>query len=347
MHRCKQIRVFFKSLRAFSSYETSTGLVYESFGNPSVVVNLREMLLRTPQKGDVVVKFLAAPVNPADLNMIEGVYPIKPPFPAVGGNEGVAEVLASESKKFQVGDWVVPNEAGLGTWRTTAVLREDQVYPIPSDISVVSAATLSVNPCTAYRMLHDFVSLDPDDYIVQNGATSGVGQAVIQIAREMGVRTINIIRRNPGYQETANNLKELGADIVVTEEEFDSTMAASLSDIKRPKLALNCVGGKSSLYLVKYLAENSVVVTYGGMSKRPVPVPAGPLIFKNVAYVGFWMTRWTTLNKDNDQRKKMWSYLCKLAQEEKLLPPNHTLVDLDNFKTALSGTNNKCILLTS
>lgn len=32
---------------------------------------------------------------------------------------------------------------------------------VPSDIPVLCAATLSVNPCTAYRMLADFETLAP------------------------------------------------------------------------------------------------------------------------------------------------------------------------------------------
>ena len=44
--------------------------------------------------GEVLVRMLAAPINPADINMIEGTYPVKPDkFPAIGGNEGVGEVL--------------------------------------------------------------------------------------------------------------------------------------------------------------------------------------------------------------------------------------------------------------
>ena len=34
------------------------------------------------------------------------------------------------------------------------------------------------------------------------------------------------------------------------------------------------------------------MVTYGGMSKRPVMIPTGKLIFDDVVYRGFWMTRW-------------------------------------------------------
>jgi hypothetical protein len=74
---------------------------------------------KLPQVGDndVLVGFLAAPINPADLNMVEGVYPIGPKAPAVGGNEGVAEVLAvgSKVKGIAVDDWVIPAKPGFGT----------------------------------------------------------------------------------------------------------------------------------------------------------------------------------------------------------------------------------------
>lgn len=53
----------------------------------------------------------------------------------------------------------------LGTWRTEAVCKANEVIPVAKDISVISAATLSVNPCTAYRMLMDFVTLRPGKVI--------------------------------------------------------------------------------------------------------------------------------------------------------------------------------------
>ena len=65
---------------------------------------------------------------------------------------------------------------------------------ISNDIPKAYAATLSINPATAYRLLHDFGNLKPGDYIIQNAANSMVGKAVIQIARELGINTINIIR---------------------------------------------------------------------------------------------------------------------------------------------------------
>lgn len=48
-----------------------------------------------------------------------------------------------------------------GMWRTQGVFPEEKLLKVPSDIPVLCAATLSVNPCTAYRMLADFESLAP------------------------------------------------------------------------------------------------------------------------------------------------------------------------------------------
>lgn len=43
-------------------------------------------------------------------------------------------------------------------------------------------------------MLTDFRSLSAGDYVIQNGANSAVGQAVIQIAAARNLRTINVVR---------------------------------------------------------------------------------------------------------------------------------------------------------
>ncbi len=65
----------------------------------------------------VRVRFLASPVNPSDLNQIEGTYPVKPDkLPAVGGNEGVARVeqVGAAVTGLKAGDLVVPATSALG-----------------------------------------------------------------------------------------------------------------------------------------------------------------------------------------------------------------------------------------
>lgn len=67
------------------------------------------------------MKMLAAPVNPADINTIQGTYAVQPPLPSIPGNEGVGEVVAvgdGYTGRLQPGDKVIPRVNALGTWRT-------------------------------------------------------------------------------------------------------------------------------------------------------------------------------------------------------------------------------------
>lgn len=80
----------------------------------------------------VVVKWLLSPVNPADINTIQGKYPSKPTLPAVPGNEGVGEILdvGSKVKNFSIGDRVIPNGVHNGTWRTHAIYGTEKLMKV-------------------------------------------------------------------------------------------------------------------------------------------------------------------------------------------------------------------------
>ena len=78
------------------------------------------------------MKWLLSPVNPADINTIQGKYPSKPPLPAVPGNEGVGEVIAlgPNVKNLNVGDRVVPNALNIGTWRTQGNYKSEDLMKV-------------------------------------------------------------------------------------------------------------------------------------------------------------------------------------------------------------------------
>ena len=179
----------------------------------------------------------------------------------------------------------------------------------------MSAATLAVNPATAYRLLSDFGDLAPGDCVIQNGANSGVGQAVIQIAARMSVTTINVIRSGrPNHDEVVAYLKSLGATHVVTDEHLKSKeMADLVRSVGAPRLALNCVGGRAFVDLVRHVADRGVAVTYGGMSRQPLSVPAGPLIFGDVMLRGFWNSRWNAEHRGLYWWLPLWVFLSVIC----------------------------------
>ncbi|CAM5168225.1 unnamed protein product [Eretmochelys imbricata] len=320
----------------------SQALVYAQHGEPARVLQLKDLERAELGHSGVHVKMLAAPINPADINMIQGTYALLPDLPAVGGNEGVGQVVevGSHVTSVKPGDWVIPADAELGTWRTDAVFSEESLVKLPRDIPLLCAATLSVNPCTAYRMLADFETLVPGDSIIQNAANSGVGQAVIQIAAALGIKTINVIRDRPNLQEVVDRLTSLGADHVITEEMLRKPEMKDLfKKVPKPRLALNCVGGKSTTEMLRHIQQKGTMVTYGGMAKQPVTVPVSAFIFKDVKLRGFWMTQW---KKDQPQNKDrltgMILTLCDLIRKGQLTAPACTQVPLKDYRIAVEAS---------
>jgi trans-2-enoyl-CoA reductase len=301
------------------------------FGENPPAIRVEEIPTPSPAPGEVVVRMLAAPINPADLNVIEGTYGDLPALPATIGNEGCGEIcaLGSGVENLRIGQKILP--LAFGTWARELVVPASDVIPLPDMIDIHQAAMLAVNPATAWRLLHDFVELQPGDWIVQNAANSGVGRAVIQLARHLGLRTLNVVRR----PEVLYELRSLGADVVVTEESELRRDARQLCGGVLPRLALNAVGGASALNLANALAPGSPHVTFGAMGRQPLKIPNGLLIFKNLAFRGFWLRRW----KETASRHEIQSTYQTLADLTAcgiLHTPVHWIFPLGEIQSALA-----------
>lgn len=286
-----------------------SAIVYHEHGNPAEVVRVEKQELPELKNGDIRIRILAAPINPADLNTIEGKYPVRPPMPAVPGVEGagVVEAAGEEVTHLNIGDQVlVPH--GVGTWREACVCPGHGVVAVPEGIDPAQAAMLKINPATAWRMLHDFVELKPGDWVIQNGGNSGVGRAVIQISKELGLRTVSIVRR----KELIAELEAEGADVVLTDDvDFRKEIPARTGGAKI-KLGLNSVGGESALHVANALAPHGTHVTFGAMAMKPVTIPNGLLIFKDLRFRGFWVTKWYE-EATVAERQEMFKQLFALA----------------------------------
>lgn len=201
----------------------------------------------------------------------------------------------------------------------------------------MQSATITVNPPTAYRMLKDFVSVGKGDTIIQNGANSAVGQAVFQLCRLWGIQSVGIVRNRPDIDNLKDFLIELGATEVLTEEELRTTTIFKSGALPKPQLAFNCVGGKSSTELLRHLDDKGVMVTYGAMSREPVTAPNAALIFKDISFKGFWMSRWNRENLHNPARKEMLDELIRIMLNGDLKAPIHQMIPFAEYEKALEG----------
>jgi mitochondrial enoyl-[acyl-carrier protein] reductase / trans-2-enoyl-CoA reductase len=266
---------------------TTQVLRFDRFGPASEVIALAEEKLPELGSHDVRVRISFAPINPSDLNYIEGKYGLKPSLPAVAGLEGAGEIieLGSEVRDLSIGQLVLPpREQGL--WRRDLIVPATALEKVPAGLTAEQAAISRVNPPTAWCLLHEFAALQPGDWIVQNAANSAVGRAVIRLCRVLGLHSLNLVRRAELKQE----LQRDGADLVFTMEEFPAWLAANREP--RARLGFNAVGGESALAVANALCPGGIHITYGAMARQPLKISNGLLIFSDLTFRGFWLTQW-------------------------------------------------------
>jgi trans-2-enoyl-CoA reductase len=311
--------------------KTISAAVYERHGNPPDVLRVETRPWPVAAPDEVVVQMRAAPINPADLNAIEGKYPIRPQLPATPGFEGAGVVvdLGSEVKDLAAGATVIlPHN--VGAWREAVSVKASELVAVPPEIDARHAAMLKINPMTAWRLLHDYVDLKRGDWLIQNAANSAAGRAVIQIAHELGFKTVNVVRR----KELIEELRAEGGDVVLVDGENLREEVKSAVSGASIRLGLNAVGGDSALAVANTLAPGSTMVTYGAMSLQPLKIPNGLLIFKDLRFRGIWINRWYD-NATMAQRMETFRSLFEMAKRGLLKAKVEKAYPLSEVKAAV------------
>lgn len=220
---------------------------------------------------DVRVRMLYSPINPADLLVLERDYPHPIANDAVLGAEGVGQVveIGSDVLNLSVDDLVLP--LMRGNWASHRIVQTNDVIKVPVGLSLEQAATLRINPATAWRLIANS-GAKAGDRIIQNGARSMVAEYVRIFARELGVDTINLVRELP--ENSVSGLWFVdGADISFSES--------------KPVAALDCVAGDASGHLARLLAKSARLLVFGHLSGQPCSIPSILLTGQNLTVQGF------------------------------------------------------------
>ena len=261
---------------------------FRSFGTPEDVVECVDVDdLGSPSKGEVIVTIDAFPINPADLLTISGGYAVKPDLPATLGAEATGRIhaIGAEVDGVDVGDRVIM--LARNNWSQQRRVSASEIIKVTGAPDVLQVAMLKVNPATAWMMLKNFVQLRSGDWLIQDAANSGVGSALISLAKAEGIRTVNVVRR----PELIPELEALGADVVLVDGEDLSERVLAATQNVRPSLAIDAVGGSQVMRLADCLADEGIVVNYGLLSGEPCQIRADHTIFKGITLTGFWLQK--------------------------------------------------------
>jgi len=306
-------------------------ILLDRYGEPDEVARCADVdEVGEPGVGEVAFDVLAFPINPADVWFCRGHYRLKPPLPATPGAECVGRVSAVGPGVTTVapGDLVINLQRE--NWAQRRRVRATDVVRVPDGLPLLQAAMLRINPPTALLMLTDLVAPEPGQWVAQNVANSAVGRWVIRLAKERGLKTLNVVRRESLFGE----LQALGADACVVDGPDLAERAARAAGGAPIRLALDAVAGQATARLAECVADGGVVCSYGSMTGDDPVMPRGALIYRGVRLEGFMLGRFLA-RRTREEIERIYAELAGVLVRGELEAPVARVYAIEEIGEAL------------
>ena len=234
-------------------------------------------------RGEVLIEVAAAGVNRADIMQRRGLYDPPPGASSYPGLEvsGRVAALGEGVDSFAVGDEVCALLEGGGYAEEVAV-PVGQVLPKPADVDLVDAAGLPEVVCTVWSNVFMTANIQPGQWLLVHGGSSGIGTMAIQLAKAVGAH----VAVTAGTAEKLDFCRDLGADILVNyrDEDFVEKLREGNHD-HGADVILDNIGAKYLSRNVDALAINGRLVTIGLQGGRRAELDLGTLLAKRAAVI--------------------------------------------------------------
>src|SRR5208282_3439793 len=217
-------------------------LQFERFGNFNDVLRVAEVDVPVPRADEVLVKVLAASVNPSDakniLGRMEGTT-----LPRIPGRDFAGIVVDGPTKMIGTEIWGSGGDIGFtrdGAHAEYIVIPQESVATKPAHLNIVEAAAVGTNYITAYLGLIETAKVRANEWVMVTGATGGVGSSVIQLAKWKQARVIAVVRTKPNDDFN----RRYGIDSVIDSSTEDIVARVKeATDGAGANLTFDCVGG--------------------------------------------------------------------------------------------------------
>ena len=299
---------------------------------PQDVLELVEFELPPAAAGEVLVKVLAATINPSDLLLLTGKYGQLPPLPARCGNEGVGRVesLGAGVDSLQVGQLVLL-PVGCGTWASHLLLKAEELVALP-EADHLQLAMLAVNPVSAAVLLDQGPDLQAGDWLIQNAANSAIGACIIQLAKARGLHTINLVRRESAVAE----VRAAGAEHVLVDGDKLPERVREITAGAPLRFALDALAGAASEQLANCLSDGGLLLNHGMMSGENCQVSPRNLAFRQITLRGYWVGSWFA-SSTREAREQLFGQLAAAIVSGELHMPVAATYPLTQVKEAVAA----------
>lgn len=318
----------------------------------------------SPEPNQLLIRTILSPIHPCDLLCAAGLVPRRtgerdgkdnhmflPGLESVGE---VTEVGSALEGKFKKGErvftccwapWGTWQEAN-GVWSEYIVVNQDNVIPVPDGISDTTAAMFLVIPVTAYVMMIEELGLKQGDWLVQNASGSAVGRWVIALAEELGINTINLVRREEQVEELK---RETGAKHVLWapgDGSRNAELKATISELTGDAPvsgALDAVGdGQFASVMLQSLSRYGTVLVYGVLSGTSMSIEFNStcqIALEALNIKGFSLQNWWLPDTSDEDKRRVYDAVWKhIANNEALNPAVHQVYAFENIDQAIRSS---------
>ena len=167
---------------------------YDGFGG-TAVLRVDEVAVPEPGPGEVLVKVVAAGINPGEAAIREGALAERWPstFPSGQGSDlaGTVVELGEGVDQVALGDEVIGWTDERASQADFAIVGVGHLTPRPAELPWEVAGSLHVVGATAWAAVRA-VDLHPGETVVVSAAAGGVGSLAVQLARRTGAKVVGI-----------------------------------------------------------------------------------------------------------------------------------------------------------
>jgi NADPH:quinone reductase-like Zn-dependent oxidoreductase len=171
-------------------------IIVSKRGGPEVL-QVMENDLRPPARKEARIKVLATGVGRTDINYRYGLSPFSPKVPFVPGYEmmGIVDAMGQDVTQIAVGDRVAAL-TGHGSYSEFIYLGQEHLVTVPGSLDPAEVVTVVLNYVSAYQMLYRVARVKAGDKVLINGASGGMGTALLELGKLAGVKMYGTASQN-------------------------------------------------------------------------------------------------------------------------------------------------------